>query len=114
MRVRFRAWLAYMRGDEKAWKEMEEYNIVDTLSVRDVYHAMRPWIRNHANLAVHIEADTVVCPKCGGNHLHRRGYAYTNVGKYARYQCVDCGGWARSRYTEYPKDHAKALLTNAV
>src|SRR3546814_3161025 len=87
----FELMLACMIGDGKAWKEMEEYNIVDTLSVRDVYHAMRPWIRNHANLAVHIEADTVVCTKCGGNHLHRRGYAYTTVGKYARYQCVDCG-----------------------
>ena len=110
----FELWLACMQGDEEAWKEMREYNIVDTLSVRDVYKAMRPWVRNHANLAVHIESDEHVCPKCGSDRLHRRGYAYTNVGKYIRFQCTDCGGWSRTRYTEYPKEKAKSLLTNAV
>lgn len=109
----FELWLACMRGVEDAWQEMKEYNIIDTLAVRDVYKAMRPWIRNHTNLAVYNEVEEHVCPKCGGNHLHRRGYTYTNVGKYQRFQCQDCGGWCRTRFTERLKSAARSLLTNA-
>lgn len=37
------------------------------------------------------------CPRCGGTHLHKRGYTYTNGGRYGRLRCVDCGGWSRGR-----------------
>lgn len=110
----FELWLQCILGNKEAWKEMKEYNIIDTLSVRDVYYAMRPWINNHPNIAVYGEEDALVCPKCGSHHIHRRGYAYTNVGKYSRFVCVDCGGWARTRYTELPKEVGKNLLVNAV
>lgn len=109
----FELWAECMAGNEEAWEEMKTYNIVDTLAVREVYKIMRPWIRNHANMAVFEESDEMVCPKCGGHHLQRRGFSYTNVGKYQRFVCKDCGGWARSRFTEYPKDKAKNLLVNA-
>lgn len=109
----FELWAECIAGNEEAWSEMKEYNIWDTLSVRDVYRVMRPWIRGHANLGVFEEGSSLVCPKCGGHHLQRRGFAYTNVGKYQRFVCMDCGGWARSRFTEYPKDLAKNLLVNA-
>jgi hypothetical protein len=110
----FELWLECLRGNDEAWDQMKTYNILDTLAVRDVYKAMRPWIRNHANLAVMEEKDEMVCPKCGGTHLQKRGYAYTNVGKYQRYVCLGCGGWLRTRFTEYPKEKAKNLLVNAV
>lgn len=109
----FELWRECLAQNDEAWEEMKEYNIVDTLAVREAYKIMRPWIRNHANMAVFEESDEMVCPKCGGHHLQRRGFAYTNVGKYQRFVCTDCGGWARSRFTEYPKDKAKNLLVNA-
>lgn len=109
----FELWAECLAQNDEAWEEMKLYNIVDTLAVREVYKIMRPWIRNHANMAVFKEAEGMICPKCGSHHLQRRGFAYTNVGKYQRFVCKDCGGWARTRFTEYPKDKTKNLLVNA-
>ena len=36
-----------------------------------------------------------VCPKCGSQHVNKRGFAETNVGKFQRYRCDDCGSWSR-------------------
>lgn len=109
----FQLWLECIRGNEEAWEEMKIYNINDTLSVRDVYFAMRPWIRNHPNVTVQNEIGVKVCPTCGSTNLHSRGYSYTNVGKYQRFHCQDCGKWSRTRFTERVKQFAKELLTNA-
>lgn len=109
----FELWLGCINQNPEAWAEMKEYNIVDTLAVRDVYKEMRPWITNHANMAVYDESSEHACPKCGSKHLHRRGYSYTNVGKYQRFHCQDCGGWSRTRFTERAKAAARSLLTNA-
>jgi hypothetical protein len=101
----FELWLACLRGVEEAWVEMREYNILDILALEELYYKLRPWDTKHPNLAVYAEDnDKVVCPKCGGDHVQWRGYAYTNVGKYHRFQCVDCGGWGRGRYSVLPKN----------
>lgn len=110
----FELWLECLRGNDAAWEEMKTYNIQDILTLEEVYLKMRPWIRNHTNLGVLIEADVPVCPKCGSLHVHHRGYTTTNTGKYKRFRCVDCGGWARTRLTEYAKDKRQVLLVNAV
>lgn len=110
----FELWKECLNGNEDAWNEMEEYNIYDTLAVRDLYYVLRPWIPNHPNVAVHVESDQELCPSCGSNHLHRRGYAYTNTGKYQRFQCQECWGWSRTRFTEYLKEVRKQLLVKAV
>lgn len=110
----FELWLECLRGNEEAWEEMQVYNIQDVLTLEEVYLKMRPWIRNHPNLGIYLEQDQAVCPKCGSKHVHQRGYTTTNTGKYKKFRCVNCGGWGRSRYTEYDKDKRKALLVNAV
>lgn len=110
----FELWLECLRGNEAAWKEMKEYNIQDILSLEELYIKMRPWMRRHPNIGAIIEADKVVCPKCGSHHMVKRGFAYTNVGKYQRYVCGECGGWSRSRYTLMPDDVKKKLVVNQV
>lgn len=102
-----------VKGNPEAFKENKKYNIWDTLTVRDVYHEMRPWIKNHPNMVVQDESDNHACPRCGSTHVTRRGFSYTNVGKYQRFVCNDCGGWSRTRYTERLKEAARSLLTNA-
>lgn len=109
----FLLWEACLKGDDHAWAEMKEYNIVDTLAVRDVYMLMRPWIANHPNITVDVEEEGYHCPSCGSTHVHSRGYAYTNVGKYQRFHCQECGKWSRTRFTERAKEFARNLLTNA-
>ncbi len=107
----FLLWKECLQGNPDAWTEMKEYNIQDILVLEELYLRLRPWAINHPNVAVYAESTTeVLCPKCGSNHNQKRGFAYTNTGKYHRYQCVDCGGWHRSRYSLLPKN---LLLTGS-
>lgn len=110
----FELWRAVMAGDKKAWAAMRTYNEHDVLSLEEVYLTLRPWDRRHPNVDVYADdSEQVACPYCGGTHLQRRGFFYTNSGKYQRYQCMSeqCGGWSRTRYTENTMKKRKATLT---
>ncbi len=110
----FELWSECIKGNPAAWREMKKYNIQDVTTLEQVYLKLRPWIRNHPNVGVFEEKARPVCPKCGSEHIQFRGYTVTNVGKYRKFQCNDCGGWARTRFTEYDKEKRKALVINAV
>lgn len=105
-------WNECMKGNEEAWDEMEEYNRMDVISLEELYNKLRPWMPNHPNVNVDALGEEVACPKCGGNHLQRRGYAYTNKGKYQRYQCVDCGGWSSSTISSNTTEKRRSLLAS--
>jgi len=89
-------WIRCMNGEQKAWREMEEYNIHDVALLEGVYHKFLPWIKNHPNLNID-NATGVACPNCGGHHLERRGFTSTVSSKFQRYQCKDCGTWSRGK-----------------
>lgn len=109
----FELWKECLADNMEAWEELKEYNIQDIITLEQVYLKLRPWATEHPNVAVYEDvANAVLCPKCGGKHVHKRGFAHTSVAVYQRYQCNDCGGWARSRYQETPK--GKNLLVNVV
>ena len=110
----FELWAECLKGNPEAWKEMKVYNIQDVVTLEQVYLKMRPWMRRHPNVGVYDEHTNSVCPKCGGSHLHWRGYARTNVGKYHRFVCLDCGGWGRTRTTVLDTIVKKNLVVNAV
>lgn len=110
----FELWSECIKGNPEAWEEMKVYNIQDVVTLEEVYLKMRPYMRFHPNVGVFMEEDKVVCPKCGGDHIQYRGYTHTNVGKYRKFQCQSCGGWGRTRFTEYPKDKREHLVVNAV
>ena len=94
-------WVGCMSGDKDDWKVMEAYNRQDVKLLEDAYLVIRPWIYSHPSYAA-VSGD-VRCPKCGGYHLQRRGHTITAVHKYPRYQCQDCGGWARGNKTLLPR-----------
>lgn len=108
----FELWAEVLKGNIEAWDEMKEYNIQDIDTLEEVYLKLRPWATQHPNVAVYEAAVKDTCPKCGSDSLQKRGFAYTNVGKYQRFCCTACGGWARSRYQE--DGGRKGLLVNAV
>jgi DNA polymerase elongation subunit (family B) len=91
-------WVRCMAGDKSAWEDMEEYNKNDVVLLEKLYHTLMPWIPSHPNYGLYIEdATSPVCPNCGEEHLQKRGFAYTNLSKFQRYCCMDCGKWCRSR-----------------
>lgn len=108
----FELWLGVLANNPEAWAEMKEYNIQDILVLEELYLKMRPYMKRHPNVGVFDDKDHAVCPKCGSDHIHYRGFAHTSVGRYHRFQCNDCGGWGRHRETIYPKELRKNLVVN--
>lgn len=107
----FELWLKCERGDADAWKKMKKYNKRDVILTEKLYKKFLPWITSHPNRSLFTES--AVCPVCGSKHLQARGFARTTVGLYQRFQCVDCGSWSRTRYTELSKDKRKAIVVQA-
>lgn len=107
----FELWLGVLANNPAAWAEMKEYNIQDILVLEELYLKMRPYMKRHPNVAVYEDGNEDVCPRCGGKHLQRRGFAHTNTGRYQRYVCTDCGSWFRRRFREADTPN---VLVNAV
>ena len=101
-----------MVGNEEAWNEMQDYNVMDVISLEELYVSLRPWYSSHPNTRTADAEGVVVCPKCGSNHIQKRGFHYTNKGKYQRYQCQDCSGWSSSTISENTTEERKSLLAS--
>lgn len=101
--VDFDTWILCMQKDKDAWAKMEEYNKNDSIILEGLYERLRPWITNHPNHGLYMDGE--VCPNCGGDDLKKRGFSYTQAGKYQRYQCNDCGSWCRDRNSQKVKTY---------
>ena len=88
-------WLACIKGDKEALKQMAEYNAQDVLLLEKNYLKLLPWI-NHPNLWT----DRIACPRCGSDKVQSRGF--TTDRKYRKVQCQDCRGWSRTAYQIQP------------
>lgn len=92
-------WIDCMANDPAAWKVMKRYNKRDVTLLEEMYETLRSWIPNHPNFALIGGNTTVVeCPVCGSGARTKRGYAYTSVSSYPRYQCTDCGKFYRGTH----------------
>lgn len=106
----FELWAECLAGNPKAWAAMRKYNIPDVLSMEELYLRLRPWVRGHSNVAVYNDDEKMACPVCGSHKIEQDGFAFTNVGKYPRYQCGSCGSWSRGRRTTNSLEKRKSLL----
>lgn len=88
-------WTRCMNEEDAAWAKMEKYNRGDVRLTERVYAKLLPWIPNHPNRALFQEGSRPCCPNCGGTRLKSKGLRTTRVQTYRRYQCRDCGAWAR-------------------
>lgn len=108
----FSLWTECLRGNLEAWEEMKEYNIVDVLSLEELYGILRPWSSMHPNVNAHSDDETEACPKCGSHSIVKRGFFHTNKGKFQRYKCSGCGGWSSSTFSENTQAKRKSLLAS--
>lgn len=95
----FGLWLACLNGDIDAWNRMREYNKEDVRITENAFTKLRPWIPNAPNVNLYDETEHL-CPRCGSEDLERRGFRYTGIAKYQRFQCRDCKGWSSSGKAE--------------
>jgi predicted RNA-binding Zn-ribbon protein involved in translation (DUF1610 family) len=106
----FELWSEALNGNPRAWAAMRKYNPQDVIATEKLYLKLRPWIKGHPNVNVEDDDETMRCGHCGSAHILRRGFATTQVGKYQRYQCGNCGAWARGGYTENSLAKRRSLL----
>jgi predicted RNA-binding Zn-ribbon protein involved in translation (DUF1610 family) len=107
----FELWTECLKDNPAAWDEMRHYNCQDVVATEKLYLKLRPWIAGHPNLAVYQHNDEPACPKCGAQKLQSRGKTYTNLGEFYLYQCIECGGHARSRQS-IKRDDSRNLLVS--
>lgn len=109
----FELWLGVLANNPEAWAEMREYNIQDILVLEELYLTMRPYMKRHPNVNVYEDNEVPTCPKCGSKHIQFRGYYHTNVSRYHRFQCKDCGGWGRTRFSIVDKKIRENITVSA-
>lgn len=89
----FDLWKKCLAGDPKAWAQMKRYNKQDVRVTEDLYLVLLPWLPNHPSRRLYDGVGG--CPTCGSDRLRRKGYAYTKLSKFQRYQCRNCGSQFR-------------------
>ena len=107
-------WIDCMAGDKDAWKLMRAYNKQDVTITEALYHRLLPWIDGHPNYGLHHPgALETSCPKCGSNHIQKRGLKHTQTQSYQQYQCQDCHSWFRDRFTAVDAVERKMIFAEA-
>lgn len=84
-------WSECLKGNLKAWKEMEKYNKYDVLALEEYYKKLAPWNQG-INFNVYDNNNENKC-QCGSFVVVKEGFKYTNLGKYQQYRCKECGKW---------------------
>jgi hypothetical protein len=103
----FELWIECMKGNKKAWEEMKEYNIYDVLALEELYNEVRKW-DSSINFNVYSDDLKTKC-NCGHGELQKRGYNYSNTGKFQRYQCTKCGAWSAGKLNLLSKEKRQSL-----
>lgn len=107
----FELWKQCLKGNQEAWKEMEEYNIHDVLALEELYDIIKPWYKSHPNLNTYTNDHGTVCV-CGGRGFIHSGYHYTNLSKFDKFRCDDCGAEVRGRVNLLSPDKREFLTRN--
>lgn len=107
----FELWKEILAGNKQAWAEMKEYCINDVLATEELYGKIQGWVKTQ-NLAVFFDDADLRCI-CGSKNLFKKGFVYTDAGKFQGFKCKDCGKRPRGRVnllsTEKKRSMAKEV-----
>ena len=103
----------FIHGDLEKWKLMCEYNKNDVVQTTNIYLEMRPFARNHPNMA-RIAGLEYACPTCLSTEYTKSGNRYTGISKFQRFDCTKCGRGFTERTAVKMKDgDIKPAFNNA-
>lgn len=109
----FELWVECLKDNPKAWAEMAKYNKLDVIATEELYLKLRPWIKNHPNVASYSPSFEHACPNCGSKNVTKYGYAMLQQGRYQRFKCGDCGAPSRGKQNLISITNRKASLASA-
>lgn len=101
-------WKAVLNGDIKAWNEMKTYCIHDVLATEEYFQNIQGWIKTQ-NLAAYFDDKEIRCI-CGSKNIIKKGFVYTDTGKYQGYKCLDCGKRPKGKLNLLSKETRDNLL----
>lgn len=104
----FELWSECLRGNLEAWTEMENYNILDILSLEELYSIISPWDGKLPNFDVYDDE-----PRENEEWV-KDGFVYSNLGKYDRYRNTKTGQQRRGSVNLLSKEKRDSLLRNIV
>lgn len=92
---------AAVAGDPRAQRKIRAYNVGDIRATEAAYDRLRPWIKNHPNLALWTDDDRA-CPTCGSDKRRLLDQdAVTPVTRYAAYRCLRCSSVYRANHVRH-------------
>jgi DNA polymerase elongation subunit (family B) len=103
-------WRGCMSGEKASWRIMERYNKQDVKLLEALYIKLLPWIKNHPNHGLYVDAKHPICRNCGSPDIIKKGFEYLQVGKYQRYKCNTCGAPNRGATMLNSLDERRRLL----
>lgn len=103
----FDLWRECLAKNMEAWREMEKYNKADVITLEQVYKKLIPW-DSSINFNIYTDDHVHTC-KCGSTSFKKRGFFYTNLGKFQRYKCNQCGAESRDPKNLFSKEKRDSL-----
>lgn len=104
----FELWSECLKGNLEAFCEMEDYNILDILSLEELYLIISPWDAKLPNFDVYDDEPS------SNEEWVKEGFVYSNLGKYDRYRNTVTGQQRRGSINLLSKEKRNSLLRNIV
>lgn len=89
----FELWKECLAGNPAAWKEMEQYNKADVLSLEELFSILAPWEKD-TTIVTPAYSNTCVC---GSTKYKKNGIRARKSGIFQTYLCVNCGAHYQTR-----------------
>lgn len=86
-------WDECLADNVEAWKEMEDYNIKDVITLEAIYLKLRKY---DSSIRFNVFTQDNIC-ECGSEDFRNLQPVVTNVGVFRASQCVDCNRVYRSK-----------------
>lgn len=99
-------WIKAMAGNKTSLKYVIDHCRQDIVTLEQAYKKLLPVIPKHPNVNL-VDERTNACPRCGSQKLQKRGFSIAQTRKSIRFQCQDCGGWARGKTISVPEIHIR-------
>lgn len=104
----FSLWKAILDGDKNAWRVMKKYCIHDVLATEELYKTIQAWIKTQ-NMSCYFDDAQVRC-RCGSANIYKKGFVYTDTGKFQGYICKDCKKRPHGTVNLLSQEKKKGLL----